>query len=294
MFMLRKPRKVQKNAGTHKPIFCGVTDDGIGLVLIALAASVEMFQVIMGTMLLVTVPMNCTSTNAPFTTTICTPTNNVFTPGDFIADESGKRLAKAAIVINFFMLAIVVLHYLVIFHRERIMLDLLDSDPTVANDRLAEVLPYYTQLAPVIKWAHSRAFFSSILFFVFFLINTIISGIVIFKYHFNDFPTQTITVFVTNNLLLLRVLYRSLSQSLWGLRDTLSTSLFTYPAQVYNVIDLAYVDPRDVKLTNGGRIDEDGEDGKPIDKNFNLLPLAPLPGQVQNSAAGMSSQPQEV
>jgi hypothetical protein len=135
----------------------------------------------MGTMLLVTVPMNCTSTNAPFTTTICTPTNNVFTPGDFIADESGKRLAKAAIVINFFMLAIVVLHYLVIFHRERIMLDLLDSDPTVANDRLAEVLPYYTRLAPVIKWAHSRAFFSSILFFVFFLINTIISGIVIFK-----------------------------------------------------------------------------------------------------------------
>jgi hypothetical protein len=46
MFMLSKPRKVQKDAGTHKPIFyCGVTGDGIGLVLITLAASVEMFQV---------------------------------------------------------------------------------------------------------------------------------------------------------------------------------------------------------------------------------------------------------
>lgn len=79
----------------------------------------------------------------------------------------------------------------------------LEANAEVAADRLAEVLPYYPDIRAVVRWselrassplvlltiswspslnaANVRSFVSSMILLVFFIINSVLSGIVAFK-----------------------------------------------------------------------------------------------------------------
>ena len=179
--------------------------------------------------------------------------------------------------------------------RQKIFIRYLEVNHEVADDRLAEVLPLYSDIKAVIRWsepnrrsehgedvvapltvvrltrlwmtchccitspccaANIRSFVSSVVLLLFVIVNTVLSGIVALRCAAHgclDTPacsdtmraslrppsdrplaSTTYTVYFTNVLLLVRVIYRSLSQSWDGMKieGMVASSLFNYAAEV--------------------------------------------------------------
>lgn len=209
-------------------------------------ALIELFKVIMASLLSLLVPTLCKN-NPNDDGHLCTTNEIIWDPQGTI---NGRAFSIVVIVFNFLTLFVACCHYCVIFYREKVMIKYLDDVTAVPDDRLKLLLPVYPEIRKALQVVHYRSIISSVLFLVFFIVNIVLSGLLVINLRY--YGVQTVTVFVTNIVLLLTILHRSISQSWDGLKEDVALSLFTFQPQVYNSIDRDYVDGRD--KTDGGRI----------------------------------------
>jgi hypothetical protein len=97
---------------------------------------------------------------------------------------SDQKYAMFVLAFNFATLAVALIHYWWSWKREKAMVRLTESDPKVAGTRLSEMLPVYPQINNMLYLHHFRVFCSSIVFTLFFLVNSGISAYLIFKLRF--------------------------------------------------------------------------------------------------------------
>lgn len=238
----------------------------------AMFVVIEFFQVIMASMLIIMVPSKC-DPNPEFSTildlgnnsTAYSPVCNTYQVF-FDTQQPARSFSILVICFNFFTLTAALAHYTVVHRREKALINTLESDASVADNRLPEVLRIYPDIKSALTVLNKRSFYSGLVFLVFFVVNEALTGILLFTQRYYGY--QTVTVYITNTLLMLSILYRSFKQSLEGWRSDTATSLFDYEPLKFNVIDWKYTDARDT--TQGGRIGS--FDGQSIPE-FNHLPV---------------------
>jgi hypothetical protein len=86
---------------------------------------------------------------------MCSFYDMVVDPWGHIGAGSGT-LGAAAVLFNFLTIAAVVLHYGVIFNRERLMIAMLDEDASAPENRLHEILPLYPAIDAALTRAHTQ------------------------------------------------------------------------------------------------------------------------------------------
>ena len=144
----------------------GFTADATESVVAFAFGAIELTKVTAGSLLLLTVPMDCGEH-------MCSPTEDLF-------DPSSSRLTLGAYVMNFATLICALVHYIILFQRERLMIQLLEEDRNVANNRLHDVLMDYPDINIRLLRIHIIAFRSSVVFLLCTLINIFLSGTIVF------------------------------------------------------------------------------------------------------------------
>lgn len=226
------------------------------------------YTTIVGCMLSLFVPQACGLRNVAYNDTHAPPAcgQSPYIQGDYVS----QNYFYFVFAWNIITAVTVYCHHAVIWQREQLMLRRLQEDPATAFHRLPGLLPYYPKTSSLLYLAHERSIVATVVFIIIWLIN-VCASIVLCYYRYAG--TQTVTVFITNNLVLCTLLYESLRALIPALRYNLALSAFFVRPVNYNVLDMKYVDPRDP--TKGGRIEEeDPETGrdKPVPE-FRHLPM---------------------
>jgi len=130
---------------------------------------IELTKVVAGSLLLLTVPIMCDGH-------ICSPYDMILDP----MAHAGNTITFIAIMLNFSTLVIALAHYIILFVREHLMIELLEEDRNVAINRLHDVLDSYPIISKRLRRINATAFVSSLLFLVSTVLNTFFSGFVVF------------------------------------------------------------------------------------------------------------------
>lgn len=182
---------------------------------------IELYRVLMGSMLLMFVPQKCGERS-------CDLTELMFTDAGAAYD--------ANYVINFFTIASFFLLYVIEFRREHKMIDYLDVNPKVASDNTsvgnALMLLPENKRHMILNLDHNyqRATYVSMFFFI---INTIFSGFSVYDKYLDS---KTTSVFFTNIIFIVMKLIDANA-----LANT-ETNIF-YSAYLKNRVQYNYVDP---------------------------------------------------
>ena len=134
---------------------------------------VEIYKVLMGTFLVFFVPQNCDGNT-------CELTENIFI---------GKKLYDASFIVNIIALFAFIGLYTTESLRESVLMRLKDGDAPNIN---------------IIVKANEKYIYSAIASFIIFIINSILSGVVIYQ---NNLGSKSATVYMTNILFLSTKLY---------------------------------------------------------------------------------------
>jgi len=232
VFAFHKP---EKHVPVHREkAFFGMIDrDTFETIRTFFLFQIEMFRVVMACLLVIFIPQSCNGDP-------CSPTDTI---------SNLDHFELAVVIWNFVTLGFSVLHYLVVYHRERYLIRFLDVDDDVGEFQLPKILSRYSDIDTDLWNANAWLFGSSIISALFFLTNVVLSGILVFKYRFLGF--QTATVFATNLGLVSMVLEKTVDHAWVGMQHRLALSCVEFAPVSYNVIDEEYVDPADE--TQGGR-----------------------------------------
>jgi len=195
-----------------------------------------LFRVLMSCLLIVFVPQDCGGKSCSSTQTL----------------QNLSTLGIATAVVNFITLGFALIHYYVVFKREKALIDFLQVDDDVGEFQLPKVLPQYKDIADGLYTLNAWLLVSSVLGAVFFLANASVSGVYLFKEKYLSF--QTATVYATNIGLVSQVLEKTLDHAWIGMQHQLALSCLEFIPVSYNVIDEAYLDPKDP--SKGGRNEE--------------------------------------
>ena len=187
----------------------------------SITSVLELYRVLMGSMLLMFVPQKCGDRS-------CGSTELMFT-------DAGAAY-NANYVINFFTIASFLLLYVFEFRREHKMIDYLDVNPKFASDNTsvgnALMLLPENRRNIILSLDHNyqRATYLSMFFFI---LNTIFSGCSVYDRYLDS---KTSSVFFTNIIFLATKLIDA-----HGLANT-ETNIF-YSAYLKNRVQYNYVDP---------------------------------------------------
>jgi hypothetical protein len=179
----------------------------------------ESFKILMASMLLLFVPQKCDSTQ-------CQPYQRFTT------------LSWEPFVLSFNFLTLLSLAsvYLCENIREFLLIKYFDKDESKPDNNLISVLPSNKILSKNLTTWNSRIYKLYIFTFTIFLINNILSGILIYKDYYLD--TQTITVYITNILLIFGKLYNGLIISRNSVKKNLAYSLTLSEPISWNILDV--------------------------------------------------------
>ena len=188
----------------------------------------ELYRVLMGSMLLMFVPQKCNDRS-------CNLTELMFT--------NAGAAYNANYVINFFTIASFLLLYVFEFRREHKMIDYLDVNPKFASDNTSVgnalmLLPEKRRnIILSLDHNYQRATYLSMFFFI---LNTIFSGCSVYDRYLDS---KTSSVFFTNIIFLATKLIDA-----HGLANT-ETNIF-YSAYLKNRVQYNYVDPDKIADTS--------------------------------------------
>lgn len=229
---------------------------------------VSVFSTIVGCMLSIFVPQACGMRGVVYDETHAPPFcgQSFYVQGDYVS----QRYFTFVFTWNVITCVAVYYHHAVIWQREQVMLRRLEFDPATPIDRLPGLLPFYQKTSSLLYLAHRKALVATVIFMFIFCINVCVSIVLCYLRYAG---TLTVTVFITNSLILCKVIYESFRALIPAVKHNLALSAFFVKPVFYNVLDLKYVDPRDP--TRGARIEqEDIETGKSIAvQEFRHLPL---------------------
>eukprot|EP00743_Colponemidia_sp_Colp-15_P009351 GILK01010222.1.p1 GENE.GILK01010222.1~~GILK01010222.1.p1 ORF type:complete len:267 (-),score=26.56 GILK01010222.1:112-912(-) len=229
--------KVQKNGRAPQPdSFATETVDASvkktffdqdrkDMILSVVMTFVTAFKISMATLLAVFVPQYCVDRGST-----CSFSDNFTDLTSF---------NKFVLFWNFLTLFVLVSSIFVALRRERWLIEYLDFDPALGPHHLPNVLPDYPHFGDQLR-RHNRISFSvDLLCLCCMILNAIFSAVLVFGLYYDGF--RTITVFLTNSLLIAARLLNSTSVNYQSWMNDYGLSLFKTAHVSFNVIDADHV-----------------------------------------------------
>jgi hypothetical protein len=176
----------RKKSATRVSYFDNILNDQDSMQRIAMVFLVplEFYRVVVSSLLIVFVPQNCWGKT-------CTFQENL---------ESGSLNYRAGLVVNFFTFFIFLMMYACEVQREHLMIEYLDVNPDMKNDRLTveEALKKLPgDKLEHIKSVETRYRYIGSFAIVMYIVNAVISAVIVFQYNLG---TETGTTYATNLL----------------------------------------------------------------------------------------------
>jgi len=179
----------------------------------------ESFKILMASMLLLFVPQKCDNSQ-------CEPYQRFTT----------FSWEPFVLAFNFLTLLSIASVYICENIREFYLIKYFDKDESKPDNNLISVLSSHPILLKKLTLWNRRIFKLYIFTFVIFLINNVLSGILIYKDYYLD--TQTITVYITNILLIFGKLYNGLIISKKSIVKNMALSLTLTEPISWNILDM--------------------------------------------------------
>jgi hypothetical protein len=232
IFAFHKPRRIVPEH--QQKAFFGLLDrDTVETIKAFILFLVQLFRVLMSCLLIVFVPQLCDGAYCGSEQTL----------------QNLSNLGIATAVVNFTTLAFALIHYHIVFKREKALIDYLHVDDDVGEFQLPKVLPQYKDIADSLYTLNAWLLASSIVGAFFFVANAAVSGVYIFGQKYYSF--QTATVYLTNIGLVSQVIENTLDHAWIGMKYQLALSCLEFNPLSYNVIEEAYLNLNDP--SKGGR-----------------------------------------
>jgi len=171
------------------------------------------------------------------------------------------------LVWNFITLGLAVMHYFCVWKRERFLIGFLDENDEFPEQYLPQMLPRYPEIDKDLRVMNIVMFISASTVLVFFIINVIVSGLLVLRDYYYGF--QTATVFATNIGLITMVIEKALAHAWAGIHQKIALSCVQFEPVSYNVIDDDYRLDEDVDMkpptdAEKARIKAELKDAPPI------------------------------
>jgi len=201
-----------------------LAQDHYELLKTTLHMGIEIFKVIMACMLTIVVPQRCGDHSCSI--------------GEAFEDLTDFN--KIALAVNFITLGVTMLHFYLVFRRERMLIRYLDEDENEAERHLIGMLAQFPLIDDVLNTIHRRVFLVSFVTFAFSIGNPIVSAFLLFRDDRWD-GYRTGTVFATNVLLIFNVVQKAMYYSFQGWREKIALSCVEFEPVSYNTIDRQYL-----------------------------------------------------
>lgn len=229
-FEAQKPNKKRK-AVDDVMVFGFISQDSYQKILAILRFSFELFKVVMATLLAIFVPQQCPADPPEHPEPhSCTEEENVTNLTTF---------NKAVLGWNFITLGFALIHYWLVYKRENSLIEYLDEEPALPDTNLPKMLPGYPEIdAALMRW-NFIVLCSSLLTIVIFIINSVLSAVLVFRDYYDGF--RSVTVFLTNIALMGTILERTLWHSYAGIQKRIALSCIDFRAADFNSIDRSYI-----------------------------------------------------
>jgi len=194
----------------------------------------QMFKVVMASLLSLFVPQVCPADpeHGFDTSHSCTDKENMGQTSPLTTFEF------AVLIWNFITLGFALLHYILVLRREKFLIEYLDVDENLPVANLPHVVNQYPLIDTLLLKINILVFVSSLWLCALFVINAILSGIMIFRDYYDGF--RSVTVFVTNMALMETVLETTLLHAYIGFQRKMAYSCFDFDAISFNTIDKRY------------------------------------------------------
>jgi len=233
LFTFQKPKKRAGRPEEERRVFFGwLSQDQFFTVKAALGLTLELFKVVMATLLSLFVPQKCPADPARGLTEphSCSDEENLGIGGTPLTP-----FEEFVLVWNFLTLGFAVIHYMLVYRREKFLIEYLEEDPTKPDNNLPVLLVQYKVIdRDLYKW-NLFVLCSSLTVITMFIINAIVSGVMIFRDYFDNY--RTATVWLTNTALMCTIMEKTLQHSWAGLQDRVALSCIDFTARNFNVID---------------------------------------------------------
>jgi hypothetical protein len=245
------------NKLTLRNNFCIDTNDTYQKIQVIFIGTVELIKIALASLLSIFVPQNCaTDTDTYMNTNTNTTINNykVCSIIDNFTDLSNFNIL--VIIFNFALFGLFIFTFIYEIKREYFMIDNFDREHKIPDDNLGKIIDLFPdikiQLLSYNNYYHNLC--KSL--YILFIINWILSGILVFHYFYLD--KNTVSTMIANFLLVSNTIHKGYIVSRTS-RDTPSISSFMTENLIYNIMDVRkyknnqpfveLTDIRDIKLS---------------------------------------------
>jgi len=170
-------------------------------VITVLLLMIQIFNVLMASLLLVFVPQQCGSEACGITQSF----------------ESLTRIGVIGMVLNFIALAANLTHEIFVWRREMWMNNHFDDDDTYTDENLGKTLKIHPIIDEEFQRHNKKVIVSSILCIFINALNVVISAFVLFGYRYEN--TRTTTTYITYMLLLVNIFKGVVMNAYKGLKE---------------------------------------------------------------------------
>jgi hypothetical protein len=192
---------------------------------------VRAFNVVMASLLVVFVPQRCPGVPG-------SSDPSMVIPHDCTMHENFNDLTSintAALWLNFLCLALFLLMFYIEFKREGFMVEFLDLDQFKSLQSLPMELKSHYNIRSILRRFNVGLFTLSVTAIILSAVNLVVSAIVLWRDYYAG--TRSITVYVTNLLLLLTVIVSAVNNSWVGLQTEEALSCVDVMPVSYNCVD---------------------------------------------------------
>jgi hypothetical protein len=192
---------------------------------------VRAFNVVMASLLVVFVPQRCPGVPG-------SSDPSMVIPHDCTMHENFNDLTSintAALWLNFLCLALFLLMFYIEFKREGFMVEFLDLDQFKSLQSLPMELKSHYNIRSILRRFNVGLFTLSVTAIILSAVNLIVSAVVLWRDYYAG--TRSITVYVTNLLLLLTVIVSAVNNSWVGLQTEEALSCVDVMPVSYNCVD---------------------------------------------------------
>jgi hypothetical protein len=211
-----------------------ISDDNKQRIKATLSFILESYKVLMASLLVVFVPQRCDAevlheqNMTVYENTECSLRDNFF---------DLDRFNLGVLIFNFLTLGSFVALYVIEYIRENWCIEYLDVDINKPNNNLSKEIEKYPELKDKLIVKNSDYYKSLITVIIMSITNFVISAIVVYEYYLDY---KTLTVLLTNILLLVDKIASCYSISKTSLMEKLPYSAYMKTPVIFNTIDIDY------------------------------------------------------
>jgi hypothetical protein len=199
-----------------------LTDDQKQTIKSTISFLTESFKVFMATLLCIFVPQRCVENG-----------DNLCTLADNFTNLTNFNII--VLVINFITLGNFMYLYIIEYKREQWCIDYLDIDNDKANTNLKTEINDYPEYKEEMISLNNKYHKLTILTLILNICNFILSSILIYGYYYLDY--RSVTVLITNVLLIVDKLFACLNISNKSVEELLPISAYMTTSVIFNTID---------------------------------------------------------